>query len=262
MNMYWYELKANLKLSLIWLIAILGIVFLISSMYPIFSKDIDAFFQIISNLPDAVKTAMGINADNLSSILGYYSSFALNIILLCGSLEAMILGISILSKEIRERTADFLFAKPVSRLNIMASKILSSLTLILISNILFFICSYVFLAIFSNTTVPLSSFTLLTLVLLFLQLIFFTLGIFVSVILPKVKAVLPISMGVVFGVYMLSAFSPENLRLLLPFKYFDLSYILLNSKYETKYLIATFLIIILLTLVTSIIYKKKDIHTV
>jgi ABC-2 type transport system permease protein len=100
------------------------------------------------------------------------------------------------------------------------------------------------------------------LILFIVQLLFFAIGILIAAILPKIKTVLPISMGTVLGFYVLGIFGDEKLRAFMPFKYFDPMYILKNNAYELNYLIVTLLIITISITLTYIIYKKKDIHSV
>lgn len=262
MNVYLHELKANRKFALIWLIVILCISLLMISFYPTISKDIDFFVKMMDNYPKSIRDAFGMNLDIMGSVLGYYASFPLTLLLICGSMEAMIIGVSILSKETRDKTADFLFTKPLSRTKIITAKILAVVTLIVITNIIFLASAYIILLSFASVPFAFDIFVLLTLKIFLIQLLFFTIGMLISVILPKVKSPLPISMGVVFGFYALSTFGDVKMQLLMPFKYFDSIYILENAQYELKYIIATFLVIVISTALTYVIYKKKDIHSV
>jgi ABC-2 type transport system permease protein len=262
MNIYLHELKANRKFALTWLIILLSVAALMIFMYISIGKDIDVFKKILSNYPPSLRNAFGINIDLLGSALGYYSSFVLTIVVVSSAIESMILGLSILSKEIREKTADFLYSKPITRNQIITSKILASITLLVSSNIIYVIGLFFVLLSVSTVAFDLGTFMLLAFIPLFVQLIFFSLGIFVSAAMSKIKAVLPISMGIVFGFYMLNTFADEKLRIINPFKYFDAKYILNNSKYEFEYIILTFSIITILTALTYIIYRKKDIHSV
>lgn len=262
MNIYLHELKANRKFIFTWLVSMLALACMMLAMYGSISQDIDVFKQILSNFPASLRMAFGISIDRIGSILGYYSSFVLSIILVCSSMEAMILGMSILSKEVREKTADFLYTKPVSRTKIITSKILASFTLLLISNIVYILALYATVVSVSSIAIDLNVFMLLALIPLFIQCIFFSLGIALSSLMNKVKAVLPLSMGITFGFYILSAFSDEKMRAFMPFKYFDTNYIFTNSKYEFKYVILTFVIVLISTALTYVIYKKKDIHSV
>jgi ABC-2 type transport system permease protein len=262
MNIFVHELKSNLKSVLTWLTVIISITTVMSLMYTSISNDIDIFKEMLANFPENLRIAFGINLDTLGSILGYFSSFVLTIVLLCSAVQAMILGMSILSKEIREKTADFLYSKPISRNSIITSKLLASLTLLLISNIVLILSLFTVFSFVSKESFAVSTFIMLASIPFFIQLIFFSLGVFVSSIMSKVKAVLPISMGIVFGFYILSSFADEKFRMLMPFKYFDVNNILNNSKYEIKYLILTFTVIVISTASTYLIYNKKDIQSV
>ncbi|MNP68516.1 hypothetical protein D3C76_1644860 [compost metagenome] len=78
---------------------------------------------------------------------------------------------------------------------------------------------------------------------------------------------LPVSLGVVFGLYvvgaLLAADSPGSAaRALSPFQYFSPAYILEHAGYETAYLILGAAIVVIGTILTYFIYTRKDIHAV
>jgi ABC-2 type transport system permease protein len=261
MNIYLYELKAHRRFAITWIVTLLLLVFILCSFFPIFNKDMATFLDIIRNMPEGIRKSFGMNPDTIGSILGYYA-FTLTFIYICSGIEAMILGLSILSKEIRERTADFLLSKPVSRESILASKVLSSLTLIIITNIICFIGFYFSLLMFTNTHFSFKTYALLTFTIFFIQIIFLCIGLLLSVIIPKVKAILSISLGTVCGVYLLSTFTDETLRVLMPFKYFDIAQILLKANYDIKYIIVSLLIVLISVYLTCVVYKRRDIDAV
>jgi ABC-2 type transport system permease protein len=110
-------------------------------------------------------------------------------------------------------------------------------------------------------------FFMINLTLLFLQFIFIALGMLVSVFFKKLKSVLPISLGMVFGLYMAGALiatekNNDAARFISPFKYFDITYIIKNASYEAAYMIAGAIIIVISIAASYIIYIKKDIHAV
>ena len=70
--------------------------------------------KYLKDYPEPVRKALGLSVDSISSILGFYSYIFLYITL-CGAIQAMNLGTSIISKEVSEKTADFLLTKPVTR---------------------------------------------------------------------------------------------------------------------------------------------------
>jgi ABC-2 type transport system permease protein len=109
-------------------------------------------------------------------------------------------------------------------------------------------------------------FFMINLTLFFIQLIFLAIGLVISVFFTKLKSVLPISLGVVFGFYIVGALiatgDSDAARFISPFKYFDITYIMANASYEAPYLITGAVIVIAAVAVSYIIYQKKDIHAV
>jgi ABC-2 type transport system permease protein len=108
---------------------------------------------------------------------------------------------------------------------------------------------------------------MINLTLFFIQLVFLALGVLISVFFNKLKSVLPISLGVVFGLYMLGALisagkNNEVARFISPFKYFDITYIIKNSSYESSYIFMSAVIVVVAIAISYIIYIKKDIHAV
>ena len=266
MNMYLYELKSLRKSAIIWTCVLIGLAALFLSVYPSMAEDAAGFKEVLSGYPEAVRSMLGINLDYITSILGFYSMI-FSFIVLGGAIQAMNLGLSILSKETRERTADFLLVKPVSRSAIVSAKLLASFTTILTTNIVFcavssFIANSVKIEDFSGKL-----FFMINLTLFFIQLIFLALGVVVSVFFSKLKSVLPLSLGIVIGLYMIGALfatgnNDEAARFISPFKYFDITYIINNASYEAVYLITGAVIVVAAVVASYIIYIRKDIHAV
>jgi ABC-2 type transport system permease protein len=266
MNIFLYELKSLRKSAIIWICSLIALAALYLSIYPSMAKDAVDFKNLISNYPPAVRAMLGINLDYITSILGFYSMI-FSFIALCGAIQAMNLGVSILSKETRERTADFLLVKPVSRSVIVSSKLLAAFTTLLITNIVFCAASSVIANSVKTADFSGKLFFMINLTLFFIQLMFLGLGVVISVFFKKLKSVLPISLGVVFGLYMIGALlatgkNDDIARFISPFKYFDIPYIIKNANYETTYLITGAAIVIITIVESYMIYIKKDIHAV
>ena len=132
MNMFLHELKAYRKSTIIWSVALAGIVIVFLSMFPAFSSNTEELKKLLENLPLALRNAIGLSLDTIGSLLGFYSTLTFLYITLCGAIQAMNLGTSIVSKEVREKTADFLLTKPVSRVQILTAKLLAALTSLVI----------------------------------------------------------------------------------------------------------------------------------
>jgi ABC-2 type transport system permease protein len=234
-------------------------------MYQGIVKDAQEFKELLGAYPPAIRAVLGINLDYITSLLGFYA-FIFSFIIICGAIQAMNLGLSILSKEARERTADFLLVKPVSRSSIVSAKLLAALISIVITNILF-ITLTVLLANLTNTDFSVKLFIMINLSMFFVQIIFAAIGMVISVFFKKIKTVLPLSLGVVFGFYFIGAFlvtdnSDKVERIFSPFKYFDVIYIIDNASYEAFYMIIGAAIVVVSIVASYIIYNKKDIHAV
>ncbi len=266
MNIYLYELKDQRKSALIWLGSLTGLVAMFFAIYPSIASDAADFKELMSHYPAVVREMLGINLDYITSLLGYYSMI-FSFILLCAAIQAMNLGVSILSKENRERTADFLLVKPVSRTAIVSAKLLSSFTSIVLIDAVYFLATYVLADFVKTENYSWRILFLMNLSMFFTQIIFWAMGILISLFFQKIRNVLPISLGFVFGFYMGGALlavgkSEKILRFLSPFKYYDLSYIMKHSGYEIRYLILGVFIVTVCIALSYILYNKKDIHAV
>jgi ABC-2 type transport system permease protein len=266
MNIYLYEQKAQRKSAVIWTCSLIGLAALYLSLYGGIVEDAEGFKELLGNYPVTVREMLGINLDYIATIVGFYSMI-FSFILLCGTIQAMNLGVSILSKESRERTADFLLVKPVSRASIIHAKLLAAFTTLVTTDAIFLAVSVSLANIFKTGDFDNKRFLLINLTMFFTQLIFLAIGLVISVFFNKIKNVLPISLGVVFGFYLAGAIiasgkDEEALRFISPFKYFDISYIMKNAGYETPYLILGAVITVTAIIASYFIYIRKDIHAV
>jgi len=265
MNIFLHELKAYRKTTIIWTLFLVVIVVAFFSLFPSFSKDIEEVKTLLGSFPESIRNMIGISLESFNNILGYYS-FPFSFIILIGAIQAMNLGTSIVSKEIREKTADFLLTKPIKRTQILTAKILAVITCLLITNAIYIVFSNLVASTVKNEDYSFKIFFMISITLLFVQLIFMSLGVIISVILPKIKSVLSISLATVFVFYFISFLSSTDsddiIRYINPFSYFDPAYIIENNAYETRFIIISLAIIIVAIVSSYVIYDKKDIHTV
>jgi ABC-2 type transport system permease protein len=265
MNIFLHELKAYRKSTIIWTCALIAIAAIYLSIYPAIAKDAASFKKMIEDYPEVVRKAMGLTVDSFTSLIGVYS-FTFLYITLIGSIQAMFYGISIISKEARGKTADFLLSKPVSRQTVMGAKILAATASLVITNIVYFTAASIIASSVATESYSTKIFMMITLTLFFVQLIFMSLGIIIAVVMPKIKNVLSITLGTVFGFFFISMFGSvigdKLVRYITPFKYFEPAYIIANSSYELVYCILGLIIIATTLALSFIFYYKKDIHAV
>ena len=264
MNIFLHELKAYRKSVIIWALSMAALAVLYMFLFKGLRNDIEEFKVFMNNMPDVMKKAFNIYLDSISTLVGFYS-FVFTFVVLCGAIQAMNIGTAIVSKEIRDKTADFLMTKPISRDKILTSKLLAALSSLAITNIIY-LCLTIPVAVVISNDINMKVFLMLSSTLFFVQVMFMTLGIIVSVIAGKIKSVISISLSTVFGFYIIgtlgSVIGDETVRYISPFRYFDLAYIIKNAAYETSFVIVGIIFVIAAIAASYLIYVKKDVHAV
>ena len=209
MNIYFHELKAYKNSTFIWTFSLIALVILFMSMFPSISRDVEVFKELMEGFPEAVRKALGLEIESLGTILGFYSYIFLYVTLF-GAIQAMNIGTSIISKEVRDKTADFLLTKPVSRSKILTSKLMAALTTLIITNVVYVVAASIIVSQVKTEAYNIKIFLMITLTLFFVQLIFLSLGIIISVLVPKIKSVLTVSLGTVFTFYIIGLLTPTT----------------------------------------------------
>lgn len=263
MNIYFQELKFYRRSAIIWMLVFgLGI-FAYMSLLPSFTKDISGSMKILENFPPAIRVALGIRLDIFFTIFGFFG-YLLTYMWMVGAIQAMNLGLGILSKEITGKTADFLLSKPVSRAKVLTFKFMAALTILILTNVVFVVSSYVSAKVCETTAFDNGKFFLLAGTMIFIQLFFLGLGYLVSAVIPKIKTVLAFSLSIVFGFFIVglldSVIGTEAIRYITPFKYFDISYILNHGSYDWRFVLTDAAVVVICVVVAYIVYLRKDIR--
>jgi len=262
MNLFIHEMKAYRKATIIWALSLALLGAFMLSLFPSISNNAEEMKQILAAYPEAVLKALGVTLESFTTILGYYP-FIFAYVLLCGAIQAMYFGTSIIAKEVRGKTADFLFAKPISRKQIMTAKLLAVLVSLFLTNVVYTGISTYVATIVSEETFNINTFLMVSSTLFYLQLIFLALGVLLSVVFSKFKSMLSLTFSTVFFFFIISlldsALGEKKLRFLSPFQYFDLHYIVQNASYETGYMILSLGVIIIPIAISYFVYAKKDI---
>ncbi|BCR36616.1 ABC transporter permease [Mariniplasma anaerobium] len=264
MNIYKFEFSMLKKSTLIWSLAVpLGLAFYML-FYPTIATDTGALDDLMNSFPEEFLAAFGMNAElPVSSLLGYFS-LTVSMIYIPLAIQASNYGFHMLSVEEREFTADFLLTKPVKRSEIFIAKVLAALTSLFITNLSMWIITIATLYLVKGDSplelgkviVVLSSFG-------FIQLFFFSLSLLISVSVKKVSSVLSFSMGLSFGLYILSALgsvlSFNIFKLLSVYAHFDPNYILINTNHQWNLVIITIAVIIISIPASYFLYSKRNI---
>jgi ABC-2 type transport system permease protein len=263
MNIYFHELRSYRKNTIIWIAAICAGALLFFSMFPAFANNAGELAKVLKNYPPVVQKAFGLSMDQISNIPGFYS-FIITFLTLCGAVQAMNLGISVVAKETTGKTADFLLTKPVTRKSVITSKLLAVFTCIAVTSGVYIGVSTALAMAVKVKDFDFTPFILMSLSFFFLQVIFLALGFVIAVVVPKIRSVLPVSLSVVFGFFIIGAVTAtlnlEDLYYLSPFKYFNTTDILKASAYKPSFVIVGALVVAVSVLISYVLYSKKDIH--
>ena len=260
MTLFLHEIKRN-KLSLIiWSVALawmLGICIIIYPEMQTQMGDIGAMFSDMGAFSDA----FGMDMLNFGEFMGYFGVEIGNTLGLGGALLAGIVGITALSKEERDGTAELLLTMPVSRTRIVAEKLLFSAFHIVVVNLACVIVSTVaMLAIGVEADAGKIALIFLANLIMQLEIMAITFGI--SAFLKK--GAIGIGIGISFGLYFLNIISNladgvEFIGKITPFGYANSGYVIENGKIELLPLIIGVVLSALGILTAFEKYTKKDI---
>ena len=263
MNIYKQEMKMSYRSVIIWSVALILIIILMLGIYSGFSDDAELVNEMMAEFPEELLMAFGMENLDLVSALGSYS-FVFLFCQICLAIQAANYGFSLVSVEERELTADFLLAKPVARPKIMTSKLLSALTGMAITNAVVWVTTIIALNIYwTGSEYDTNALILLLLSLAVFQLFFLSVGMFVSLLVKRVRSVTPYSMALVFGMYVLNAFGgmlgDETIEIITPFKHFDPNYIIKNASYDLPLALISVVAIIISIAGSYILYARRNI---
>jgi len=236
-NIYRHEFRARVKSVVIWSLAVAAVVFVFCSFFAVFADQAALMNEMLAKFPPELRAAFGMDGMDLSSVLGFYS-FIFLFVQLCLAIQAANYGFGLVSIEETELTADFLLSKPVSRMQVLTSKLLAALTSLTITNLVVWVSSFAAITLFRDGREyePLTLLLLLLSIVIF-QLFFLSVGLIISLLVKRVRSVTPYALGLGFGSYVLSAFSgvfgEVKLELITPFKHLDAASIVQRGGYNT-----------------------------
>ena len=153
--------------------------------------------QFVQSLPRLMRALYGMDGIDISSFTGYFGLLLLYVLIMV-AVHGAFLGTSLIHLEFKERTADFLFVKPVTRDNLLLRKLAGGLIVIFIlEGIIAACCYYVFR---SSGQLDLLPKTIVATVLT--HIFFFALGFFLTIVMPKSKQGQQVSLIIVLLCYL------------------------------------------------------------
>lgn len=265
-NIFNHEFRTRLKSVLIWSFGLTVLIGFFFSLFPVFADQANLMNEFLARYPPQLRAAFGFDKMDISTVLGFYS-FLFMFVQLCLAIQASNYGFGLVSIEESELTADFLLSKPVSRFQVMTSKLLAALAGLTLTNLWVWVCTLVSITLFSEGK-PYSTQTLFLLLIsiVIFQLFFLGVGLAISLLVKRVRSVTPYALGLGFGAYVLSAFSgvlgDVALEYLTPFKHLDPTAIVRNGAYNSPLVLLNVAVTLAALAASYWLYLRRDIPAV
>lgn len=230
-------------------------------LFPEMKGQMDSVSDMFASMGSFTE-AFGMDRLNFGTLIGFYAVECGNVLGLGGAFYASLCAVGILSKEEKDKTAEFLLTHPVSRKRIVTEKLIAVLIQLTAMNIIIYA-----LALGSMTaigeTIPLKEISLLHLAYYLLQLELAGICFGVSAFLRKGSA--GAGLGIAAMMYFLNlianiADSAEFLKYITPFGYCEGADIVSNGSLDSALVAVGTVLGIGGIIIAYLKYTKKDIH--
>lgn len=271
MNSYIFlmELRRNRLSFFVWCLSITGVITLGMSYYPVISgSGIAVMTTLFENpLMKTFMNAFGFDVSRMTYAFGFYSTYNSIYVLSTGCIFSIMLASRITAQEENEKTAEFILTRPVTRSEVIISKVLSFLTQLIILNIVIILAGAVSLEIFKGPGTShyrVDAFLILSMYSFLLMLLMGFIGLFISLLKKRGRAVTGVCIGIVVGSYFIDALSKISRKVdyigyISPFKFVNTD--VLSNTYKLDWWRILYFVGIsaVLFILSYNIFKKKDI---
>ncbi len=261
MTVFKQEIRSQRVPILIWSLSIGLMISFCVLMYPQMKSEMDQVTDMFSSM-GSFSAAFGMDKLNFGTLIGFYAVEGGNILGIGGAFFAAITAISALAKEEKERTAEFLFTHPVSRVRVITEKLLSVCAILLIMNAIIMICSVCSVLIIGEK-IEWDILILFHAAAFLMQLeiagICFGISAFIS------RSGLGIGIGLAAMLYFVNLIaniseSAKKLKYITPFSYTEGSDIINDRTLKISYVIPGMILMIAGVVAAYIKYTKKDLQ--
>jgi ABC-2 type transport system permease protein len=260
-----HELKTGFKPFVFWT---LGLAFLVmAGMYKFMEisaaggADINALF---AQFPRIILAMLGMANADIQTLAGYYAVIG-TYVLIITAIFAIHLGANAVSREMIDKTYEFVFTKPCRRAYILGSKIGGGLIYLFLFCSLILIFSFAAVSAYDLGEIS-STIFLYGLNAFLVGLVVFSLAAALSALFDRTELGMKISNGLFILVYILSVFfdlaeTPGLIKPFTPLRYFE-ARDLINGQLDFGYLALALVLSLLFTVVAFVLFQRKDLKAV
>ena len=261
MTLVRHELKQGRTAFLIWTAAVGGLLAVCVFLFPEMKGEMEGVSDIFSSM-GSFTAAFGMDRLNFGTLTGFYAVECGNVLGLGGAFFASLCAVGILSKEEKERTAEFLLSHPVSRRQIITEKLAAVLVQVTAMNLIIYAVSLGSIAAVGET-VPWKEINLLHLAYYLLQLELAGICFGISAFMRK--GTVGTGLGIAAVMYFLNLIAniaepAEFLKYITPFGFCEGADIVADGSLDGK-LVAIGMAVGLIGVIAAYVkYSRKDIR--
>lgn len=230
-------------------------------LFPEMKGQMDGISDMFASM-GSFTDAFGMDRLNFGTLIGFYAVECGNILGLGGAFYASLCAVGMLSKEEKDKTAEFLLTHPVSRGRIITEKLIAVWIQITAMNVLIYALAVGSIAAVGEE-IPWKELSLLHLAYYLLQLELAGICFGISAFRPKGSA--GVGLGIAVMMYFMNLIAniadvAEFLKYITPFGYCEAADIVSSGSLDSTFVLIGAVIGIGGILAAYIKYTKKDIH--
>lgn len=261
MTLVKHELRQGKLSFFIWTAAIGFLLVVCIFLFPEMKGQINGVNDIFASMGSFTE-AFGMDRLNFGTLIGFYAVECGNILGLGGAFYASLCAVGMLSKEEKDKTAEFLLTHPVSRKRIVSEKLIAVFLLITAMNIVIYALAAGSIAAVGEE-IPWKELSLLHLAYYLLQMELAGICFGISAFLRKGSA--GVGLGIAAMMYFLNlianiADAAEFLKYITPFGYCEGADIVTNGRLDGAMVAVGIVMGVGGVIIAYLKYTKKDIH--
>lgn len=261
MTLVKHELKKSRISFLIWTISLGFLLAICIFLFPEMKGQMEGINEMFASMGSFTE-AFGMNRLNYGTLTGFYAVECGNVLGLGGAFYASLCAVGILSREEKDKTAEFLLTHPVSRKRVITEKLVAVVIQITALNLIIYALSIGSIAAIGEE-IPLKEINLLHLAYYLLQIELAGICFGISAFLRKGSA--GVGIGIAAMMYFLNLIAnitdaAEFLKYITPFGYCEGADILSKGSLDATLVVIGMVLGIGGIIIAFLKYTEKDIH--
>jgi len=265
MNVFFREIKANRRSIIFWSIGMFALVAMSMAKFGTLDLSNPTYKQLFDSMPKIIMVLFGMNGLDISTPTGYYGVIYAFIVIMA-AIHATMLGATIISKEERDKTSEFLMTKPITREKVITNKLLAAFCNVVILNIATIFSSFVMMNAYAKGLYNNNDILKLMFGLFMIQLVFLAIGAGVAATTKHPKTAAGLATSVLLFTFFIAkaidlSTNLDALQYITPFKYFDAANVLnAGIGIQPVFVVLSIVLVAVFVSMTYVFYKKRDLN--